>query len=62
MRCLQLPLVGAGPGAGLSPKFLASLVLQRVHRGGVVKSGDHYLDRGCPMPSYLAEAFDELAD
>ncbi|MGH3945893.1 MAG: hypothetical protein ACRDSI_12730, partial [Pseudonocardiaceae bacterium] len=42
--------------------FLASLVLQRVHRGGVVKSGDHYLDRGCPMPSYLAEAFDELAD
>ncbi len=62
LRCLQLPLAGAEPGAGLSPEFLASLVLQRVHRGEVAKSGDHYSDRGCPMPSYLTEAFDELAD
>ncbi|MGH3966444.1 MAG: hypothetical protein ACRDRY_24905 [Pseudonocardiaceae bacterium] len=62
MRCLQLPLAGAEPDAGLSPEFLASLVLQRVHRGEVAKSGDHYSDRGCPIPSYLTEAFDELAD
>lgn len=62
LRCLQLPLAGVEPGAGLRPEFLASLVLQRVHRGEVAKSGDHYSDRGCPMPSYLTEAFDELAD
>lgn len=62
LRCLQLPLASAEPGVALPPEFLASLVLQRVHRGEVAKSGDHYSDRGCPMPSYLTEAFGELAD
>lgn len=48
--------------AGVSPQLLATLALRRACGGGVAKIGDHYFDRGRPMPSYLAGVLNELAD
>lgn len=47
---------------GVRPELLASLALRRACGGGVAKSGGHYFEWGRLLPSYLAGAFDELAD
>lgn len=67
--CALLPLTSVEPVSedlGLSLEFLATLALQRVHRGEVARSGDRsgdrYFDCGRPVPSGLTRVFDELAD
>jgi hypothetical protein len=47
---------------GVSAELLVSLALRRASRGGVAKMGDHYFDRGFPMPSYLTQILDELTE
>ena len=46
--------------AGVNAELLTWWALRRASRGGVAKSGDHYFDRGFPMPSYLTQTLDEL--
>lgn len=48
--------------AGVSAELLVSLALRRASSGQIAKSGDHYYDRGHPMPSYLTHTLDELTD
>ncbi|MGH3916751.1 MAG: hypothetical protein ACRDTC_25550 [Pseudonocardiaceae bacterium] len=46
--------------SGPDPDLLTWLALRRVCGGGVAKAGDHYLDRGLPIPGYLADPLAEL--
>jgi hypothetical protein len=40
--------------------LFAWLALRRVHKGGVAKVGNRYLDREVPVPGYVADVLDEM--
>lgn len=42
------------------PDLYAWMALRRVHRGGVTKTGNLYLDRDRRIPCFLPDVLDEL--
>ncbi|MGH3695722.1 MAG: hypothetical protein ACRDRX_17320 [Pseudonocardiaceae bacterium] len=44
------------PGSGVA----VWIALRRAHRGGVATLAGAWLDSGCPVPGYVAEAWEEL--